>query len=296
VPGLAFVLCSIDAAKRAAVTADIARLAGGPYEVAVVGDARSLCEGWTRGLAQVRAERVVFCHDDIGFLVPDLALRARAHLDRHDLVGVAGTRRCVGMDWAEAGIEHAYGAIVHAPDARATFCFYGAGPGGGPADRIEALDGVFIAARRTVAERIGFDAATFDGFHGYDADFSFRAHRAGFGLAVALDLPLVHRSTGTIDAARARYHARFAEKHAAMLAQGRGAWTDTRLPLAAPADALPAFEPASLEAMHSALRERAAALEAAASVPGAAPRNAPCPCGSGLRYRDCHGAIDRGGR
>jgi len=237
VPGLAFVLCSIDAAKSAAVAADIARQDGGPYEVAIVRDAVSLCEGWTRGLAQVRAGRVVFCHDDIDFLVPDLAERAHAHLDRHDVVGVAGTRRCVGMDWAEAGIEHAYGAIVHAPDTHATFCFYGAGPAGGPADRIEALDGVFIAARRAVAERIGFDAATFDGFHLYDLDFSYRAFLAGRRVAVACDLGLVHASKGRFDQAWERYAKRFRAKYPA-LAGERGAphWYAARV--ATPADVL----------------------------------------------------------
>jgi hypothetical protein len=34
----------------------------------------------------------------------------------------------------------------------------------------------------------------------YDIDFSFRAHLAGYRVGVTLELPVVHRSTGTFDA------------------------------------------------------------------------------------------------
>jgi hypothetical protein len=61
---------------------------------------------------------------------------------------------------------------------------------------IEALDGVFIAARREVAEAVGFDEATFTGFHLYDIDFSLRAHLAGRRVAVVNDVPIIHQSPG----------------------------------------------------------------------------------------------------
>src|SRR6185503_5578792 len=50
---------------------------------------------------------------------------------------------------------------------------------------MQALDGLFMAANREVLERVRFDEVTFDGFHGYDMDFSFSSHLAGFRLAVA---------------------------------------------------------------------------------------------------------------
>ena len=74
--------------------------------------------------------------------------------------------------------------------------------GGGPlvVPGIQALDGVFMAMRREVATAIPFDAEAFDGFHLYDLDFSFRAHRGGFRLAVCRDVVLIHESTGSYDA------------------------------------------------------------------------------------------------
>jgi GT2 family glycosyltransferase len=61
---------------------------------------------------------------------------------------------------------------------------------------MQAVDGLFMAVRRGVAEQIRFDEKTFDGFHCYDIDFSYSAHLAGFRVAVAADLPVLHHSPG----------------------------------------------------------------------------------------------------
>src|SRR5262245_66079790 len=88
--------------------------------------------------------------------------------------------------------------------------------GGGPTvvPGIQALDGVFLAMRRDVPRAVAFDAETFDGFHLYDLDFSFRAHRAGYKLGVAPELTLIHASTGHFNRTWQVYGQRFPAKHA----------------------------------------------------------------------------------
>src|SRR4029078_13283635 len=83
----------------------------------------------------------------------------------------------------------------------------------GTASDIVVLDGVLIAARREVLRAVPFDAATFDGFHLYDLDWSYRASKAGFRIGVAGDLLVVHQSRGTYGAAWERYARRFCAKH-----------------------------------------------------------------------------------
>jgi len=78
---------------------------------------------------------------------------------------------------------------------------------------VTVLDGVLLAARREVFASVRFDAVTFDGFHGYDIDWSLRAARAGFRLAAAGDLRLVHASGGRYDDVWQRYAERFCAKH-----------------------------------------------------------------------------------
>ena len=229
---ISFIVCSIDTAKFAGLAHSLARsLEGAAHEMVGIHDARSLCEGWTRGLARAHGELVVFCHDDIEIHADGLAARLAHHLERYDLIGVTAA----------------------------------------------------------VAEAVRFDAETFDGWHGYDADFTFRAHRAGLRLAVVLDLPIVHHSRGRQDQARVRYHLRFAQRHADALATGRGPWVDAMEEVVVP-DGLPAaYARANLARLQAWTREEARRRRALAERPYAAGRNDPCPCGSGLRYKECHG-------
>jgi GT2 family glycosyltransferase len=72
--------------------------------------------------------------------------------------------------------------------------------------------------RRAVWEAVRFDDVTFDGFHLYDIDFSYRVKRAGFRLAVPLDLTIIHQSTGSYGQDWYRYAQRFEAKFAGALA------------------------------------------------------------------------------
>src|SRR5688500_4141752 len=98
VPGLVSVLmCSRDDARFAAAHARYTDAFGGfPHEIVRIPDARSMSEGYNRGLAQVRGDVIVMSHDDLELLAPrDFARRLLGHMDRFDLLGVAGTTRVV---------------------------------------------------------------------------------------------------------------------------------------------------------------------------------------------------------
>ena len=237
---ISVIVCSIDAAKLAAVEASYARqLANRRYEFVAIRDARSLCEGYNRGIARAQGDICIFSHDDIELLGEDLGGRLERHLAECDVVGVAGTTRLAGMGWAESGIRHARGMVAHVVDGGYVVRLFGAHA---PLMHgIEALDGVFFAARRDVAERVGFDEATFDGWHGYDTDFTFRCHLAGRRVAVALDVPLIHFSNGNVDRAWLRYAERFREKHAGSLAAEPGPWLNLERRVRTQGDVLQTF-------------------------------------------------------
>lgn len=208
------VICSIDAAKFARVTDNYRALYGGRgLEIVGIHDARSLSEGYNRGIARSHGELVILSHDDIEILTPDFAARLDRHLADFDLIGVAGTTRLVTGKWESAGEPYAFLLISSPwsePAGYVTVLL-----GGGPliVPKIQALDGVFMAMRRKVAVSIPFDEATFDHFHLYDLDFSFRAYQAGFELAVCRDILVLHQSMGKFDAIWAKYRQRFEVKH-----------------------------------------------------------------------------------
>ena len=218
---ISVVACSIEPAKEAALRAHYgAALAGREHEIVVIRDARSLAEGYTRGLAATRHPLVVFSHDDVAFASPDPFSHLAHALSRHDVVGLAGTTRLTGPALGWSGHPHLHGWLAY-PAGGASFDATAYSLQAGVIGGMQALDGLLLAARREAAERVGFDAATFDGFHFYDLDFTYRAHRAGLAVAVTTDVIGVHASKGHFGAEWQRYGERFRTKFAE-LAGARG--------------------------------------------------------------------------
>lgn len=212
-PSIAVIVCSIDDTKAAATASMYRRLLDGvPHSIQVLRDARSLSEAYNRGVAASHGEFIVLSHDDIEVLAEDFAARLLAHLRAFDVVGVVGSTRMTGPVPVWAGHPWVSGWITHhAPDDSIwTVNTLGCQPVAGG---IQVLDGVLLAARREVFVDVPFDAEMFDGFHGYDVDWSYRAAMAGWRLAAAGDLRVVHASGGRYDAVWSRYAARLCAKH-----------------------------------------------------------------------------------
>ena len=208
---ISIVVCSIDAARLAAMRASyLEALAGREHQLVVIGDARSLSEGYARGLAAARHPTVVFSHDDVELLSPHAFDAFDEALERHDVAGIAGATRVAGPAVLWAGHPHLHGWVAYPAGAafKANLFSLEAGVTGG----VQALDGLIFAARREAALAVGFDAATFDGFHFYDLDFTYRAHLAGLRLAVTTGLTALHASEGSFDDDWRRYAERFVAK------------------------------------------------------------------------------------
>lgn len=252
---ISIIICSIDPGKFAAVQETYARHFGTEaYEIVGVHDARSLCEGYNRALRRAKGDLCVFSHDDIEILSEDLGATLRRHLGDWDVVGVAGTTRMCAMGWANSGLRYACGVVTHQNAEGYEIHFFGAPEVVNGA--IQGLDGVFFAARREVVDKVGFDETTFDGWHGYDTDFTFRCHLAGYRLAVCLDIRLVHSSPGTVDDDWMRYAERFQEKHAAHLSADAGEWLEVRKQVRTREEILAAYDMTRLRALTDDIRRR----------------------------------------
>ena len=187
------------------------------HEIILIDDAKSLCEGYMRGFRRSKGQLVIFSHDDIEFVTPDLGVRLTRHLSQFDIVGVAGTTRVIDGKWTTAGDPYCFALFVN-PVGDDLYSMLYAGAGALCVPRIQALDGCFFACRREVIDAVGFDAELFDGFHLYDVDFTFRAHLMGFRLAVCRDLALIHASLGHYGDTWQRYNERFIAKFLGKLA------------------------------------------------------------------------------
>ncbi len=236
---ISFVVCSITPARIVRLRARLATLFGDTgWELLVIDDAHSLCEGYARGVAASRGDWLVLCHDDVRLPADDFAARLRRGLAQYELFGVAGATRIAGPAWGWAGTAHAHCWIAH-PDANGRPQMLLVGSRGAAVDDAVLLDGVFLAGARRVFVDVGFDAETFDGFHFYDLDFSYRAASRGVRCGIRLDLALLHESGGTYDEAYVRYGNRFVAKFAAARSGPHARLTLGQLPLADEAELAP---------------------------------------------------------
>ena len=207
------VLCSIDDVKHDRAVALYRRLfADVAHEIVAIRNARSLAEAYNEAVAHSAADVVLLSHDDVDVLAPDFAARVLRQLREFDAVGVVGSTRMDGPAAGWSGHPHLRGWITHRAPNDATWRVDVLDPRPTAGD-IVVLDGVMLAARREVFTAVRFDAETFDGFHLYDIDWSYRAARAGFHLGVAGELMVVHASRGQYGAAWECYADRFCAKH-----------------------------------------------------------------------------------
>jgi hypothetical protein len=205
------IVCSVDPARLASMQASFrSALAGREHEFVVIRDARSLSEGYQRAALAARHDLLVFSHDDVEIASPRAFDVLEEVLKRHAIVGLAGSDRARGPAAAWAGHPHLFGGVAYPAGGAFKATVYSLATG--TIAGMQVLDGLFFAARRDVALATGFDAQAFDGFHFYDLDFVYRAHRAGHSVAVTTGILAIHASEGSFDDAWRRYAERFLRK------------------------------------------------------------------------------------
>lgn len=163
-------------------------------------------------LAQSDSDLLVFVHDDVWIEDFYFSGRVAEGLQAFDVIGVAGNRRrlpnqaswvYVNADLAVDDRANLSGAVAHGEMPFGAISSFGAVPAS-----CELLDGVFLAARRSVLANSGvlFDPQ-FD-FHFYDMDFCRSARKQGLRLGT-WPICLTHQSLGDFrsDRWRARYRA-----------------------------------------------------------------------------------------
>lgn len=188
-------------------------LAGWDFEIVQITDAKSLAEAYNRGVRRSTGDIVVFSHDDIEIVSEHFAARLLAHFQTQDVSGIAGTSNLAGQSWISSGWPFMQGGVAyrHQLEGGSAFSFAAYGPA--RVENAQAMDGLFFAAKRSVCEAVPFDEATFDGFHFYDLDFSYRAHAAGFRCAIGWDILVVHDSAGSYGTVWQGYARKFAAKY-----------------------------------------------------------------------------------
>lgn len=232
-PPFSIVFCSPDAGRLEAARERLARLGGGNELLAVLAP-RSLADAYNTAARQARHEHLLCIHDDVEFISPRPLAAIAAALRDADVVGLAGSERATGPAVLWSGHPGLHGWVSYPAASGSGLEAAPLSLRRGVVHGMQTLDGLLFACRRKVALAVGFDAETFDAFHFYDLDFSVRAHRAGWRLAVTTDVLVVHASRGGFGAAWQRYRERFQRKFPELAAPaGAPHWYAASLPDAA---------------------------------------------------------------
>lgn len=248
---LSVVSCLRDGRRASGLRRHIRRTAGCPHECVFIdnGDGRyGLCAAYNEGVRRARGDIVAFVHDDARFLETGWGRRL-ADLFAGDaslgLVGVAGAQVLARSHpwWPYLWDSFAVSRVFHEHGVR-RFPRIGrlrrrwvALRNPIPPERLKmeavAVDGVFMAVRASLFERLRFDDDTFRGFHMYDADLCMavrRTHR----VVVVPDLFMKHWYR-TDRAKMADFKAelkRFADKYTTELPASVLSWDEVRARLA----------------------------------------------------------------
>lgn len=211
-PFFSVIVCSINPQKFLRLKQNIESLIPKNHlEIIRISDARNMGEGYNRGARQATGDILIFCHDDIELLTPDIGYRLADRMDEYDLLGVAGSTWLLDAKWTLAGLPYLRGQVVHALTGRPGFTYSAYGMDNATSGGIQVLDGLFLAMRRNFWAENHFDEG-YDGFHLYDVDLSFRCYLAGYRVGVCNDILIEHRSLGHFDESWKRAADRFAAR------------------------------------------------------------------------------------
>ena len=210
---LSVIVCSRQSSWWGLHEDHVARWVGAQHEYVRINnsDGRyNLCSAYNEGVDKSSGDILVFVHEDVSFVGKGWGQKLIDLFadETIGLVGVCGTQKLLAdsYDWSKANVPYVKGQIYF-PQA-----WYAAQPEWvgkivptengfihikysqeeGNAD-VVAVDGLFMAIRASLFDKIAFDEETFNDFHFYDLDISMQINPLA-RLVVTKDIEVVHYS------------------------------------------------------------------------------------------------------
>jgi len=190
---------------------------------------KSLCAAYNEGVRRAKGDILVFMHEDASLETRDWGKVVEEKLQDKTigLLGLCGTQYFFAdnYEWVAADRPYLKGWIIHPqalieralPDVKEwapenDFLMMKFDPTHVDAD-VVALDGVFLAARREVFDKVKWDDETFDNYHFYDMDISMQIRESGYRVVSTTDIFLIHYTGGVyFNETIKKYGQRFLEK------------------------------------------------------------------------------------
>lgn len=199
---LSLIVCSKSPQRLDALTHNVEATVGCTHEWVVINNTsgkHTLFSAYNLGVKQSHGDHLCFLHEDLHFHTESWGELLIRHLS-DPTCGFAGVSGGSLMPRVPASWS-AYDAIKYfiqseKEEQGGTFITNGHFNDKNYKE-VVALDGLFLAANKTMFTQLRFDEETFNGFHMYDIDICLQAHVLGYRNRVINNILIEHFSKGT---------------------------------------------------------------------------------------------------
>ena len=208
------ITCSIDPAKAETLRQNIAATIGVEFEYLAIDNratGKGICKVYNEAAERAKHDYLCFVHEDVEFLTEGWGalLAEQLHEASCGVIGFAGStvklRRTTAWNTARRYMRCNYTQFMRGRNHPKRI-----NPLGERFSRVVTLDGMCLAMRRDVWERVRFDEECLTGFHGYDLDITIATTALGLHNYVCHTVMPIHYSTGAYSA---QWHAETVRLH-----------------------------------------------------------------------------------
>ena len=146
-------------------------------EIIPIFDARSMCEGYNRGMGQTDAKYKIYLHQDT-LIVNKNLMKDLLEIFKDEEIGLVGVIGCKNLPSSGVWWDglRTYGRVLHASEPESVVDSHCKEPqGGAPYEEVQACDGLFLASQYEIPWREDL----FTGFHLYDTSYCLETAKHG---------------------------------------------------------------------------------------------------------------------
>jgi len=201
---ISVIICSREKFRLDHLIQNIRETIGAEHEILATDNAQArdgICKVYNSGGDKAKFDLLCFVHEDVEFVTSGWGRCIAAHLQdkKTGLIGIAGgdTKSIVPSSWYISSRSNQVNVFQHYPSSNASPAYIRVTENNGDsrAQKVAAMDGVFLCTRKEVFNQYRFDEQQFPRFHGYDIDYSLQVS-ADYELKVIFDVVIHHYSEG----------------------------------------------------------------------------------------------------
>jgi len=198
---ISIIVCSTNPQTTAALRQNVEEKIGVPFEIICLDNSKnnySIFSAYNEGVSKSKYEILCFMHEDVLIHTSEWGPKIITHLSKPSvgIIGVCGCTTLAKIPSPWSLYEHYMYLLQSTPNRKKHQLLQSGFDKSPELKQVLVVDGVFMAAKKSLFKKIKFDEATFSGYHAYDIDICLQAHTNGFKNFAINDILIEHFSKG----------------------------------------------------------------------------------------------------